>query len=194
MKYSDFTQYSSLTPSDPHYYLRNAVLADSQFYRAPAALKHHHAYTGGLAVHTKEVLDYGLAIGAQFPAFNRDIFITAALWHDYSKTVEYVEALVSHSRVSGFVTYTKQVEEWTRATTYEATQGHILTGAQWCYHHATRLGVPADLRDAVIHCILSHHGRKDWGSPVEPATLEALVLHHADMCSANYGATKEVAP
>jgi 3'-5' exoribonuclease len=42
----------------------------------------------------------------------------------------------------------------------------------------------------VIHCILSHHGRKDWGSPVEPATLEALVLHQADMLSAKFGATK----
>lgn len=192
MNYSDFKSYLDQLGTIDAFSLARVPLVDDQFYRTPAALKHHHAYTGGLAVHTKEVLDYGLAIGAQFPAFNRDIFITAALWHDYAKTVEYVEvSSEEQEELGGLTTYR---EDWFRSRTPEATLGHILTGAQWCYHHATRLGVPADLRDAVIHCLLSHHGRKDWGSPVEPATLEALVLHQADMLSANYGATKEVAP
>ena len=39
----------------------------------------------------------------------------------------------------------------------------------------------------------THHGLREWGSPVEPQTLEALLLHQADLLSAQYGATKEVA-
>ena len=165
------------------------VTSDHRFHAAPAALSHHHAYTGGLSVHTKEVIDYGLAIGAQFPAFDYGIFITAAIWHDYAKVVEYT--LRHHEEIEDIGGLTTFSSNWTRATTHEATQGHILTGAQWCYHHAVRHCAPADLRDAVIHCILSHHGRKDWGSPIEPATLEALVLHQADLLSAQYGRGKE---
>lgn len=44
---------------------------------------------------------------------------------------------------------------------------------------------------AVVHCILAHHGPvREWGSPEAPKTLEALILHQADMLSASYGATK----
>lgn len=189
MNYEAFSPYVTSIEASPLFHLARVPLLDPLFYRTPAALKHHHAYTGGLAVHTKEVLDYGLAIGAQFPGFNRDIFITAALWHDYAKTVEYVNTF-SPSSDDPMVC----IEAWTRATTPEATQGHILTGAQWCYYHARQHGVLASNRDAVIHCVLSHHGRQDWGSPVEPATLEATILHSADMLSAKFGATKEVAP
>ena len=31
------------------------------------------------------------------------------------------------------------------------------------------------------HLILSHHGHREWGSPVEPSTPEAVLLHQADM-------------
>lgn len=192
MNYEAFSPYVTSIEASPLFHLARVPLLDPLFYRTPAALRHHHAYTGGLAVHTKEVLDYGLAIGAQFPGFNRDVFITAALWHDYAKTVEYVAQTVEEQEeLGGFTTYS---EEWFRSGLPEATQGHILTGAQWCYYHARQHGVLASDRDAVIHCVLSHHGRKEWGSPVEPATLEATILHSADMLSAKFGATKEVAP
>jgi 3'-5' exoribonuclease len=192
MNYEAFSPYVTSIEASPLFHLARVPLLNPLFYRTPAALKHHHAYTGGLAVHTKEVLDYGLAIGAQFPAFNRDVFITAALWHDYAKTVEYVEAedLSEQDREM----LSRCGLDWRRSGLPEATHGHILTGAQWCYYHARQHGVLASDRDAVIHCILSHHGRKDWGSPVEPATLEATILHHADLMSAKFGATKEVAP
>ena len=36
----------------------------------------------------------------------------------------------------------------------------------------------------IEHAMLAHHGRKEWGSPVEPATAEAFILHAADMMSA----------
>ncbi|NHZ71991.1 MAG: hypothetical protein GWP17_02770, partial [Aquificales bacterium] len=29
--------------------------------------------------------------------------------------------------------------------------------------------------------IASHHGKLEWGSPVEPKTVEALLLHQVDL-------------
>jgi len=39
---------------------------------------------------------------------------------------------------------------------------------------------PATLADSLLHCILSHHGELEWGSPKRPKTLEAIVLHYAE--------------
>jgi 23S rRNA maturation-related 3'-5' exoribonuclease YhaM len=72
--------------------------------------------------------------------------------------------------------------------------GHISAGAMHFSISAERFAVNPNLQDAVVHCLLSHHGRREWGSPVEPQTLEALLLHQADMASAKFGQTKEVAP
>ena len=44
--------------------------------------------------------------------------------------------------------------------------------------------IPAELVNQVGHCILAHHGHKEWGSPVEPITTEARILHFADDLSA----------
>ena len=30
------------------------------------------------------------------------------------------------------------------------------------------------------HIVLSHHGEREWGSPVLPATPEAMLIHHVD--------------
>jgi 3'-5' exoribonuclease len=38
--------------------------------------------------------------------------------------------------------------------------------------------------DLLHHLILSHHGKVEFGAPVEPMTLEAELLHHADNASA----------
>jgi 3'-5' exoribonuclease len=39
---------------------------------------------------------------------------------------------------------------------------------------------PAALANSLLHCILSHHGELEWGSPKRPKTLEAIVLHYAE--------------
>lgn len=52
----------------------------------------------------------------------------------------------------------------------------------------------AQTEKAVGHCILAHHGRKDWGSPIEPQTQEAYLLHAADTWSSRFGPWKESGP
>jgi len=154
------------------------VIDDHRFGEAPASLSHHHAYTGGLAEHTLEVLRYLNAQTVVFPNVNIDVLITAAVWHDYMKVREYAES-----------------EGWGYAPDgFGKKIGHISAGAMRFHAAAEMSFVPDALRDAVVHCLLAHHGRREWGSPVEPQTLEALLLHQSDMLSANYGQTKEVAP
>jgi len=42
-------------------------------------------------------------------------------------------------------------------------------------------GFPAELRQQLVHLLISHHGTREWGSPVPPRTLEAVLLHQIDM-------------
>lgn len=161
------------------------LLTDAAFLKAPAAAKMHHAYTGGLVAHTVEVAEIALQIAASTDdhtnaMLNRDILLTAALWHDYCKIHEYTE-------VNG---------EWIYSTdNYNRRIGHI-TGSVLAFYQCTdgtgnSLQIPQSTYDAIAHAMLAHHGPvREWGSPVAPQTIEALILHQADMLSANFGATK----
>lgn len=146
------------------------------FFTHPASLNHHHAYTAGLAAHTLEVSDYALNIAVSFPTkVNRDVLIAACLWHDMAKIHEYWQS-------SAF--------EWAK-TDYATRIGHIAGSAGEFTATAREWRLDRTTEEAVVHCILSHHGPvREWGSPVAPESLEALILHQADMLSANYGATK----
>ena len=41
--------------------------------------------------------------------------------------------------------------------------------------------IPEELKDHINHCILAHHGQLDYGSPVKPQSVEAQIIHVADM-------------
>jgi 3'-5' exoribonuclease len=170
--------------------LRNTcytVINQPKFAQAPASIKHHHAYTGGLAEHTLEVLRYLETMIVMFPEANKDVLITAAVWHDYLKVREYVADPIWTTEPFN--------AEWRYTDDgFGRKIGHISAGAALFAITALDKGVVAATAEQVVHCILAHHGRREWGSPVEPQTLEALLLHQADMLSANYGQTKEVAP
>jgi 3'-5' exoribonuclease len=58
--------------------------------------------------------------------------------------------------------------------------GHLVMAAQWIHDRARRVGVPRDLEHHVVHLVLAHHGRLEFGSPKVPLTLEALLTHYID--------------
>jgi 3'-5' exoribonuclease len=58
--------------------------------------------------------------------------------------------------------------------------GHLVMAAQWIHDKARRVGVPRDLEHHVVHLVLAHHGRVEFGSPKAPLTLEALLTHYID--------------
>lgn len=153
-----------------------------EFWVWPAAISHHHAYETGLVQHTLEVAMTALRIADGFPNCDLNVLLTAALWHDWGKIREYVEVNAFAARDSK----TRHLLRHPAKTAWihdSKASTHIATSAIEFSKHCDN--------PAVVHCILAHHGPvREWGSPEAPRTLEALILHQADMLSAGYGATK----
>ncbi|MBI4537580.1 MAG: HD domain-containing protein [candidate division NC10 bacterium] len=130
---------------------------------APAAKTLHHATLGGLLEHTASVVGLCERLAEHYPALDRDMLLAAAILHDIGKTRELT---------------------WERGFDYTDAGrlvGHITLGVLLVEEHIRRMAeFPAALGDRLIHCILSHHGELEWGSPKRPKTLEAMVLHYAE--------------
>lgn len=176
--------------SRPFYESCLYVLNEDDFWRWPASLSFHHAYEGGLAAHTVEVARIALNHANAFPEVNRDVLITAALWHDVMKVKEYVLVNSEENTKGGTASGAKlRRPRWTRDPAFADRIGHISAGAI-CFGTTTS-GMKLEDAENVFHCLLSHHGPvREWGSPVAPQTIEALILHQADMLSAKFGKTK----
>ncbi|MCC6548119.1 HD domain-containing protein [Candidatus Sumerlaeota bacterium] len=138
---------------------------------APAAAQIHQAYRHGLLEHTLNVVKLAESIGSMYQPVNMSFLITAGLLHDIGKIWEL---------------------DWKRTITYThkgRLLGHISMGASWIdsiinLMKRSESGFDDAAHDAIIHMILSHHGKMEWGSPVVPKTREALVLHYADRTEA----------
>lgn len=134
----------------------------SAFKKAPAAMRVHHAYIGGLLEHTVGVVGIAWKISGYYGGLiDPAIVIASAILHDIGKIEEY--------ELSGTITEKGKLS------------GHIAIGAQLASAELLRRGVDPAVVCLVEHCILSHHGRREWGSPVEPKTAEAYLLHTADL-------------
>ena len=136
------------------------------FREAHAAEGRHHAYRGGLLRHTVEVAELCQKACDIFPELRHDLLVCAALLHDYGKLREL--------DVCGDLTDTGVLI------------GHVSEGA----YHVRRAveaapELPAELAMELTHLVLSHHGTREWGAPILPATLEAQVLPLCDQMSAN---------
>ncbi len=143
----------------------------------------HHYGTGGLAMHTYEVLSLCLANQTALASFAHPMFgpvidpkvlVCAAIHHDYGKLTDYRPA----DRPSG------SMEPRWESTEDKALVYHITRSAIHWSKAVDRHPRHKPLHDDVLHCILSHHGLRQWGSPVEPRTRAAWVLHLSDQMSA----------
>src|SRR5512146_86682 len=130
--------------------------------RAPAAKTVHHAYPGGLLEHTVSCLKLAHRLADHYPQVDRDLLVAGAFFHDLGKIRE--------------LSYDRQVEYSDEGRLV----GHVVMTAQWIHDKARRVGVPRDLEHHVVHLVLSHHGRLDFGSPKVPMTLEAVLTHEID--------------
>lgn len=136
------------------------------FTNAPAAKGIHHAYLGGLFEHSIEVANLVIALDPGGKR-NMNLLITAALLHDLGKIQAY---------------------NWDGCVIEESDTGkllgHIVLGLGILTDYAGFEGtISREKYFLLSHLIASHHGRLEWGSPVEPKTKEAIILHHADMLS-----------
>jgi 3'-5' exoribonuclease len=133
------------------------------FSRAPAAKSMHHVYLGGLLEHSLSVLGMAGRACEHYPDLNRDLVTAGVLLHDIGKTAE-----LSYQRSFGY-------------TDAGNLLGHISLEAEWIQREITRIpDFPEALRLQILHIVLSHHGRLEYGSPVLPKTPEALLVHYLD--------------
>lgn len=131
--------------------------------QAPAAKGIHHNYIHGLLEHSLSVSRVADAIAGQYPDINRDLLVTAAILHDIGKTVEFDYATA--------IDYSDQGR----------LLGHIVLGEKIVDDAIGQLeAFPQELKLQLLHLILSHHGEKEYGSPIRPKTPEAFILNHAD--------------
>ncbi|HYO46918.1 MAG TPA: HD domain-containing protein [Gemmatimonadota bacterium] len=133
------------------------------FAAAPAAKVNHHAYVGGLAEHTLSVMRLCTAVADQYGDLDRDLLIAGAFLHDIGKTVEIA------------------VEPGFPYTEEGTLLGHIPIGYAMVRERIAGIdGFPRGIAVDLGHLVLSHQGELEWGSPVQPRTAEALVLHFVD--------------
>jgi 3'-5' exoribonuclease len=145
----------------------------ARFAAAPAATLHHHAYVGGLAEHTLSVMDLCAAAAGHYPDLDRDLLLAGAFCHDLGKIRELAVR-------PGFP-YTEEGQ----------LLGHVVMGYEMVRERAREtLGLAPERIVDLGHLVLSHQGELEWGSPVEPRTLEALTLHYLDNLDSKVGAAR----
>ncbi len=145
---------------------------DGDFRRAyeqcPAAVHGHHAVLGGLLKHTIEVAAIARTIARACGA-DWDLVLAGTLLHDIGKIEAYRwDGLFDHTAVGRLL-------------------GHVVLGALMLDRRLHEVREPPCTmleRDLLLHIVLAHHGRLEFGSPVQPMLLEAEVIHWADNASA----------
>ena len=140
-----------------------------------AAKSVHHGFVGGLLEHTLGVTKNCDYFSNMYPVLNRDLLITAAIFHDIGKL--------------------KELSTFPENDYTDAGQllGHIMIGAEWVGDAIRTIdGFPVVLANELKHCILAHHGELEFGSPKKPALVEALALSFADNIDAKMETFREL--
>ncbi|MDX1414000.1 MAG: HD domain-containing protein [Candidatus Promineifilaceae bacterium] len=153
--------------SEPWHSLAAKILFEeplfSRFADAPAARSMHHAYIGGLMEHTLSMATLAELLALHYPHVNDDLLLTGTLLHDVGKTEEYsIESAFGFSEDGRLV-------------------GHIVRAVIMIEKAASEISFPEEELRQLLHLIISHHGTEEWGSPIKPKTLEAILLHQIDL-------------
>ena len=155
----------------------NLFFADDEFRarfeRTPGAVRGHHAKLGGLLLHVWEVASIAQQMAKTMRKANVDLVVAGALLHDIGK----VETYTVDAKGLGYDPRNYLI-------------GHVVMGCLMFTERvaAARAGSLCNLSDQQVtelqHMILSHHGSLEFGSPVQPLTIEAELVHWADESSA----------
>lgn len=156
------------------YFVKNTAFIQS-FKQHSAAKSIHHGFVGGLLEHTLSVTKLCDFYTTRYPVLNRDLLITAAIFHDIGKTRE-LSLFPSND-------YTDEGQ----------LIGHIVTGVEMIHDGIRQIpGFPQVLANELKHCIVAHHGELEYGSPKKPALVEAMALNLADNTDARMETMTEI--
>jgi len=139
-----------------------------RFTRAPAGVKNHHAYIGGLLEHVVSLMEVIIRVADRYPQVDPELLLVGALVHDMGKIDE-----LGYDR--GF-SYTDEGQ----------LIGHLVMAVSMLERKVaaaeklTGEAIPEELVLRLKHMIVSHHGEYEYGSPKLPMTLEAVALHLLD--------------
>ena len=140
-----------------------------------AAKTVHHGFVGGLLEHTLSVTKNCDYFAETYPILNRDLIVSAAIFHDIGK----LEELSTFPEND----YTDEGQ----------LLGHIMIGAEMVGERIRTIpGFPKGTANELKHCILAHHGELEYGSPKKPALAEALALSFADNIDAKMETIREI--
>lgn len=154
--------------TDPHLRrLMSDIFRDKEIARrykqAPAASGMHHAWVGGLLEHVLSCLQVGQLLASHYSELDGDLLASGVLLHDFGKIFE---LSADHA-----IEYTDDGR----------LLGHIAMGSAWLERRCDAIeGFPPRLKTLLLHLVLSHHGKLEFGSPKQPLFPEALALHYID--------------
>ena len=134
----------------------------------------HHGFAGGLLEHSLSVTRMCDKIASNYDFLNRDLLITCAMLHDVGKVKELSEFPENDYTDEGNFL------------------GHIVIGYEMVMEKVKQIdGFPDMLAMQIGHCILSHHGELEYGSPKKPSIAEAVALSMADNMDAKLETLRE---
>lgn len=176
--YAELTEYIRSIRAPYMKKLLDSYFQDEEFVKKfqfhSAAKSVHHGFVGGLLEHTLNVVKNCDFYAQMYPILDRDLLLTAAVFHDIGKMKE----------LSPFPQndYTDEGQ----------LLGHIMIGAREIEKRIEQIpGFPPQKERELIHCILAHHGELQFGSPKKPAIAEAVALSFADNIDAKMETMKE---
>ncbi|KXT77703.1 3'-5' exoribonuclease YhaM family protein [Streptococcus sp. DD13] len=137
---------------------------DKEFYSYPAAKTNHHAFYSGLSFHTATMVRLADKIGDIYPQLNKSLLFAGIMLHDLAKVIELTGPDNTNYTVRGNLI------------------GHISLIDEEITKVVMELGIDDASEEVVVlrHCILSHHGLLEYGSPVRPQVMEAEIIHMID--------------
>jgi 3'-5' exoribonuclease len=158
--------------------LDEALLAQLQL--APAGVKAHHAYQGGLLEHVVSLMELSALVAERYEELDRDLLVMGAFLHDIGKTRE-----LTFERGLGYSDEGQLI-------------GHLVIGIQMLEEklaEATKLSgeeFPVETALRLKHMIISHHGQPEFGSPKSPMTYEAVALRNLDELDAKIASFRQI--
>jgi 3'-5' exoribonuclease len=145
----------------------------SRFTEAPAARRIHHAYRSGFLEHVYELILLARPLMELYPEIDQDLLCAGILLHDIGKLEELDWGWDTDLTLEGHLV------------------GHIVLGSRRVASAIDAIGGFPKARAAeLLHLVVSHHGRLEWGSPRQPKSIEAVALHHLDNLDAQVNRIK----